>query len=124
MAALVLSPVWRRLRRNWLSVGALALIVLMALKRFPKGAPGRAARQALLEGLRRGGRAAWLPGQDWEALLARPLEEVRRQHIRRVLEACEGNRVRAAQMLGIGRTSLYRFLKRAEKKPVNSAALQ
>jgi two-component system response regulator AtoC len=39
-----------------------------------------------------------------------PLEEVRRQHIRRVLEACEGNRVRAAQMLGIGRTSLYRRL--------------
>src|ERR1700693_3861519 len=60
-------------------------------------------------------------GSDaWRPL---PLEEVRRQHIRRVLEACEGNRVRAAQMLGIGRTSLYRFLKRAEKKSVNSAAL-
>src|ERR1700692_4327567 len=59
-------------------------------------------------------------GDTWRPL---PLEEVRRQHIRRVLEACEGNRVRAAQMLGIGRTSLYRFLKRAEKKSVNSAAL-
>jgi len=33
-----------------------------------------------------------------------PLEEIRRQHIRRVLDACEGNRVRAAHMLGIGRT--------------------
>jgi DNA-binding NtrC family response regulator len=58
-------------------------------------------------------------GQDghaqdsWRPL---PLEEIRRQHIRRVLDACEGNRVRAAQMLGIGRTSLYRFLKRSEKK--------
>jgi DNA-binding NtrC family response regulator len=41
-----------------------------------------------------------------------PLEEVRRQHIQRVLEMCNGNRVRAAEMLGIGRTSLYRFLKR------------
>src|SRR6202142_964351 len=40
-------------------------------------------------------------GEIWRPL---PLEEVRRQHIRRVLEACEGNRVRAAQMLGIGRT--------------------
>ena len=59
-------------------------------------------------------------GDSWQPL---PLEEVRRQHIRRVLEACEGNRVRAAQMLGIGRTSLYRFLKRAEKKAVNSVAL-
>jgi two-component system response regulator HydG len=56
--------------------------------------------------------------ESWRPL---PLEEVRRQHIRRVLEACEGNRVRAAQMLGIGRTSLYRFLKRNEKKPSNSA---
>src|SRR5882672_5766653 len=59
-------------------------------------------------------------GDTWRPL---PLEEVRRQHIRRVLEACEGNRVRAAQMLGIGRTSLYRFLKRAERKSAVSAAL-
>jgi DNA-binding NtrC family response regulator len=41
-----------------------------------------------------------------------PLDEVRRQHIERVLEMCHGNRVRASQLLGIGRTSLYRFLKR------------
>src|SRR5579862_7118990 len=58
-------------------------------------------------------------GEIWRPL---PMEEVRRQHIRRVLEACEGNRVRAAQMLGIGRTSLYRFLKRADKKSANSTA--
>ena len=54
-------------------------------------------------------------GDTWRPL---PLEEVRRQHIRRVLEACDGNRVRAAQLLGIGRTSLYRFLKRSERKSV------
>jgi DNA-binding NtrC family response regulator len=33
-------------------------------------------------------------------------------HIRRVLGMCQGNRLRAAQFLGIGRTSLYRYLKR------------
>jgi DNA-binding NtrC family response regulator len=59
-------------------------------------------------------------GDSWRPL---PLEEVRKQHIRRVLESCEGNRVRAAQMLGIGRTSLYRFLKRTEKKQVDSAGV-
>ena len=50
---------------------------------------------------------------NWRPL---PLEEVRRIHIDRVLESCNGNRVRAAQMLGIGRTSLYRHLKRANKR--------
>jgi DNA-binding NtrC family response regulator len=41
-----------------------------------------------------------------------PLEEVKRHHIARVLEFCAGNRVRASQILGIGRTSLYRYFKR------------
>jgi len=50
--------------------------------------------------------------EPWRPL---PLEEVRRLHIERVLEMCAGNRVRAAQVLGIGRTSLYRYLKRAGK---------
>ena len=53
--------------------------------------------------------AAGEQGTAWQPL---PLEEVRRVHIERVLEICQGNRVRASQMLGIGRTSLYRFLKR------------
>jgi DNA-binding NtrC family response regulator len=51
-------------------------------------------------------------GEDWHPM---PLDEVRRIHIQRVLESCHGNRVRAAQVLGIGRTSLYRFLKRLNK---------
>jgi len=33
-------------------------------------------------------------------------------HIRSALGMCQGNRLRAAQFLGIGRTSLYRHLKR------------
>jgi DNA-binding NtrC family response regulator len=50
---------------------------------------------------------------DWRAV---PLDEVRREHIERVLATCNGNRVRAAHTLGIGRTSLYRFLKRSRKQ--------
>lgn len=53
-------------------------------------------------------------GDDWRPL---SLEEVRKIHIQRVLEMCQGNRLRAAQVLGIGRTSLYRYLKSdAEEK--------
>jgi two-component system response regulator HydG len=50
-----------------------------------------------------------LEGDDWKPL---SLEEVRKVHIQRVLVMCQGNRLRAAQFLGIGRTSLYRYLKR------------
>jgi len=48
-------------------------------------------------------------GSDWRPL---SIEEVRKIHIQRVLDMCQGNRLRAAQILGIGRTSLYRYLKR------------
>ena len=48
-------------------------------------------------------------GEGWQPL---SLEEVRRIHIQRVLEMCQGNRLRASHILGIGRTSLYRYLKR------------
>ena len=48
-------------------------------------------------------------GDEWRPL---SLDEVRNLHIQRVLDMCQGNRLRAAQILGIGRTSLYRYLKR------------
>lgn len=51
--------------------------------------------------------------ENWRPL---PLGEIRRLHIQRVLEMCHGNRVHAAQALGIGRTSLYRFLKQTSKR--------
>jgi DNA-binding NtrC family response regulator len=55
-------------------------------------------------------RPARLPGdEDWQPL---SLDEVRKVHIQKVLQMCNGNRLRAAQILGIGRTSLYRYLKR------------
>jgi DNA-binding NtrC family response regulator len=68
----------------------------------------------LPEGLQhRGARTA--SGDDWRPL---SLEEMRKVHIHRVLDMCQGNRLRAAQVLGIGRTSLYRYLKGgAEETP-------
>jgi ubiquinone biosynthesis protein COQ4 len=56
-----------------------ALIALMGMGRFPKGKVGRAARATLFEGFGHGGRAAWLPGLDWKALLVRPLADIRRE---------------------------------------------
>lgn len=58
-------------------------------------------------------RANSSPDGDWRP---GPLDEVRSVHIQRVLDSCNGNRVRASQVLGIGRTSLYRFLKRSARK--------
>lgn len=42
-----------------------------------------------------------------------PLREVERQHIQAVLEFVEGSRTQAAEILGIGRKTLYRKLKSA-----------
>lgn len=54
-------------------VGAIVATAWWKARRAP------AFRRMLREGYRRGRRAAWLPAQDWEALLARPLDEVRAQ---------------------------------------------
>jgi ubiquinone biosynthesis protein COQ4 len=56
-----------------------ALIALMGLGKFARHGAGGPARKALFEGFAHGGKARWLPEQDWEALLARPLDEVRRE---------------------------------------------
>jgi len=70
--------------------------------------------------LRTGAAPTATAASGWEPL---PLDEVRRRHILRVLKYCRGNRVRAARILGIGRTSLYRFLKReARQKAAPTAA--
>ena len=64
-------------------------------------------------------------GPEWRPL---SLDEVRKAHIQRVLQMCMGNRLRAAQVLGIGRTSLYRYLKQdqaesaARARPRGAAA--
>ncbi|MDQ7007306.1 MAG: sigma-54 dependent transcriptional regulator [Acidobacteriota bacterium] len=56
------------------------------------------------------GRSSLPPALSGESIA--PLEEVERQHVRRAVEACRGNLSQAARRLGIGRTTLYRKLKR------------
>jgi len=41
--------------------------------------PSRDGRRMVMDGYRRGKRAAWLPARDWIALLPRPIDEVRRE---------------------------------------------
>ncbi|MGC2733454.1 MAG: sigma-54 dependent transcriptional regulator [Candidatus Acidiferrales bacterium] len=72
----------------------------------------------LPEHVQRPPRRASSANGNWSPL---PLDEVRSVHIQRVLEMCHGNRVRTAQVLGIGRTSLYRFLKRSDKQKASAA---
>ena len=51
----------------------MALIVVMSLPRLPWR-----ARSAVIQAWRNGRKARWLQGQDFEALLSRPLDAVRR----------------------------------------------
>ena len=61
-----------------------AFIALLALPKIAKAYPGAPAIRAVLQGFRTGRRAQWLIAQDWEALLKRPIDEVRAElHIDR-----------------------------------------
>jgi transcriptional regulator of acetoin/glycerol metabolism len=40
------------------------------------------------------------------------LDELTREHVTRVLAAADGNKTRAAEILGVDRRTLYRMLKR------------
>lgn len=61
------------LAQNWNA--GVALIVAAAWWKGRDSGIG----PVIAEGYRRGRAAAWLPGQDWESMLALPLSEVRRQ---------------------------------------------
>ncbi len=56
----------------------IGFIVLVGTYKFSQGIGSRVLRAAR-RSFAAGRRAAWLPGQDWEALLPRPLGEVRRE---------------------------------------------
>jgi DNA-binding protein Fis len=65
-------------------------------------------------------------GQPDTVLLS--LEETRKIQTRHVLDMCKGNHSRAAQILGISRTSLWRYLKcnsqTAVSENINTARLE
>ena len=44
------------------------------------------------------------------------LEELQRRHILRVLEGVGGNKARAAEVLGIGRATIYQMLSRMKNE--------
>lgn len=56
-----------------------AVIILSAMLRISRALPGQPVKRAIFDGWRRGRRAAWLIGADWEGLLDRPVEEIRAQ---------------------------------------------
>jgi ubiquinone biosynthesis protein COQ4 len=68
----------------------VALIVLMGMTRLGHGPRGRAARAAVVQAWRNGRTAAWLSGQDWEAMLVEPMESLRNR-----LRIAEPTRYRA-----------------------------
>jgi ubiquinone biosynthesis protein COQ4 len=57
----------------------VALIILVGMTKTLGFADGPSVRRTIYDGFRRGRKAKWLPEQDWESLLALPVEEVRRR---------------------------------------------
>jgi ubiquinone biosynthesis protein COQ4 len=71
-----------------------AVIAVTAARKIARGYPGQPVWQAIFEGYRRGRRAEWLVGADWEYLLDQPLFAVRCQF--RVAPATDYPRIIAA----------------------------
>ena len=56
-----------------------AVIAVFAGRKIARHHPGQPVRRAVIEGYRHGRTAGWLPGADWEGLLAQPVEAIRAQ---------------------------------------------
>jgi len=56
--------------------------------------------------------AELLPGHAFAAMTGHPLADLEREHIKRTLELVEGNREKAADLLGIGERTLYRKIEK------------
>ncbi|MCR9095284.1 MAG: ubiquinone biosynthesis protein COQ4 [bacterium] len=69
--AALLSFTYRQIRNR--GIGFIVVVAYLKAR-----GPMAGERVLIRDGFRRAGRAAWLPGADWEALLERPLDEVRR----------------------------------------------
>ena len=59
----------------------------------------------------------WVPARK-----VMPLAEVERLAIEQAMNAASGNRLRAAKLLGIGKTTLYRKLRKYSRRPAARAA--
>jgi ubiquinone biosynthesis protein COQ4 len=55
----------------------IALLVAVGIYKTLGAEDGAASRALIVEGFRRGRRAAWLPEQEWEGMLEMPVDEVR-----------------------------------------------
>jgi ubiquinone biosynthesis protein COQ4 len=67
------------LAQTWNPGIALIIMISLIKMRELKAAGGVDIQQTIFDGFRRGKKAAWLPGQEWESMLALPVEEVRKR---------------------------------------------
>jgi len=73
LLAFILAQTWNP------GVGLIVAAALVKAHEQPDAARRAEMRRLILDGFRRGRAAAWLPAQDWEALLPLPLAEVRQR---------------------------------------------
>ena len=57
----------------------LGIIALVGMLKLSQELEASGVRRAMKQAYRAGKNAAWLPQQDWESLLATPLDELRQQ---------------------------------------------